>query len=84
MSKVAYPSMKKLGYADYLSTGVIAAGGTLGILIPPSIILMIYGFLTQTNIGHLFIAGEEQSPRSRFIGVSSSNPVGRELVELIR
>jgi C4-dicarboxylate transporter DctM subunit len=36
MSKVAYPSMKKLGYSDSLSTGVIAAGGTLGIMIPPS------------------------------------------------
>lgn len=57
MSKVAYPSMKKYGYADSLSAATIAAGGTLGILIPPSIILMIYGILTQTNIGHLFVAG---------------------------
>ncbi|HBT33662.1 MAG TPA: C4-dicarboxylate ABC transporter permease [Pusillimonas sp.] len=57
MSKVAYPSMKKYGYSDSLSAATIAAGGTLGILIPPSIILMIYGILTQTNIGHLFIAG---------------------------
>jgi C4-dicarboxylate transporter, DctM subunit len=57
MSKVAYPSMKKLGYADYLSTGVIAAGGTLGIMIPPSTILVIYGIVTETNIGHLFAAG---------------------------
>lgn len=57
MAKVAYPSMKRYGYADSLSSATIAAGGTLGILIPPSIILMIYGILTQTNIGHLFIAG---------------------------
>jgi tripartite ATP-independent transporter DctM subunit len=57
MSKVAYPSMKRYGYSEELATATIAAGGTLGILIPPSIILMIYGFLTQTNIGHLFIAG---------------------------
>jgi tripartite ATP-independent transporter DctM subunit len=57
MSKVAYPSMKKLGYADYLSTGVIAAGGTLGIMIPPSTILVIYGIVTETNIGKLFAAG---------------------------
>lgn len=57
MSKVAYPSMKKYGYSDSLASATIAAGGTLGILIPPSIILMIYGILTQTNIGHLFIAG---------------------------
>jgi C4-dicarboxylate transporter, DctM subunit len=57
MSKVAYPSMKKLGYSDSLSTGVMAAGGTLGIMIPPSTILVIYGIVTQTNIGKLFAAG---------------------------
>lgn len=57
MSKVAYPSMKKLGYSDSLSTGAIAAGGTLGILIPPSTIMVIYGIVTETNIGELFAAG---------------------------
>ncbi len=57
MSKVAYPRMKKLGYADHLSTGVIAAGGTLGIMIPPSTIMVIYGIVTETNIGKLFAAG---------------------------
>lgn len=57
MAKVAYPSMKKYRYSDELASGTIAAGGTLGILIPPSIIMVIYGILTQTNIGHLFIAG---------------------------
>ncbi|MEZ5451132.1 MAG: TRAP transporter large permease [Thiolinea sp.] len=57
MSKVAYPSMRRYGYAEGLATATIAAGGTLGILIPPSIILVIYGILTQTNIGDLFIAG---------------------------
>ena len=57
MSKVAYPSMRKLGYSEYLSTGVIAAGGTLGIMIPPSTILVIYGIVTETNIGKLFAAG---------------------------
>ena len=57
MAKVAYPSMKKLGYSDALSTGSIAAGGTLGILIPPSTILVIYGIITETNIGKLFAAG---------------------------
>ncbi|MEJ7929838.1 TRAP transporter large permease [Ramlibacter sp. AN1015] len=57
MSKVAYPSMRKLGYSDSLSTGVMAAGGTLGIMIPPSTILVIYGIITQTNIGKLFAAG---------------------------
>ena len=57
MSKVAYPSMKKLGYSDSLSTGVMAAGGTLGIMIPPSTIMVIYGVITETNIGKLFAAG---------------------------
>lgn len=57
MSKVAYPSMRRYGYSEGLATATIAAGGTLGILIPPSIILVIYGILTQTNIGDLFIAG---------------------------
>ncbi len=57
MSKVAYPSMKRLGYSDSLSTGVIAAGGTLGIMIPPSTIMVIYGIVTETNIGKLFAAG---------------------------
>lgn len=57
MSKVAYPSMKKLGYSDTLSTGVIAAGGTLGIMIPPSTIMVIYGIVTETHIGKLFAAG---------------------------
>jgi tripartite ATP-independent transporter DctM subunit len=57
MSRVAYPSMKKYGYSDRLASATIAAGGTLGILIPPSIILVIYGILTQQNIGELFVAG---------------------------
>ncbi len=57
MSKVAMPEMRKYGYSDELSTASIAAGGTLGILIPPSVILVIYGLLTETSIGKLFIAG---------------------------
>lgn len=57
MSKVAYPSMRRLGYSDALSTGVIAAGGTLGIMIPPSTIMVIYGIVTETHIGKLFAAG---------------------------
>ena len=56
-AKVAYPSMKKYGYSDELATGAIAAGGTLGILIPPSTIMVIYGIMTGTNIGKLFAAG---------------------------
>jgi tripartite ATP-independent transporter DctM subunit len=57
MSKVAMPEMRRFGYADKLSTASIAAGGTLGILIPPSVILVIYGLLTETSIGKLFVAG---------------------------
>ncbi len=57
MSKVAMPQMRKYGYSDELSTASIAAGGTLGILIPPSVILIIYGLLTETSIGKLFMAG---------------------------
>ena len=57
MTKVAYPSMKINGYSDELSAGTIAAGGTLGILIPPSTIMVIYGLVTETNIGKLFAAG---------------------------
>ena len=57
MSKVAMPPMKKYGYDDSLAAGCIAAGGTLGILIPPSVILIIFGIMTETDIGLLFIAG---------------------------
>ena len=56
-TKVSYPSMRKYGYKDTLAVGSIAAGGTLGILIPPSVIMVIYGILTETNIGKLFAAG---------------------------
>jgi len=57
MSKVAMPTMRKTGYADSLATGSIAAGGTLGILIPPSVVMIIYGLITEADIGKLFIAG---------------------------
>ena len=57
MSKVAMPEMRRFGYSDKLATASIAAGGTLGILIPPSVILVIYGLLTETSVGKLFMAG---------------------------
>ena len=56
MSQVAGPEMRKLGYSPALSTGTLAAGGTLGILIPPSVILVIYAVYTEQSIGALFIA----------------------------
>jgi len=57
MGKIALPEMKKYNYDDTLSTGTVAAAGTLGILIPPSTILIVYGILTEESIGKLFIAG---------------------------
>jgi C4-dicarboxylate transporter DctM subunit len=54
---VALPEMKKLGYDNRLSSGVLASGGTLSVLIPPSLILLFYGIVTDTSIGELFIAG---------------------------
>ncbi len=54
---VALPEMKRFKYDDSLATGCVAAGGTLGILIPPSTVMIIYGILTQQPIGTLFIAG---------------------------
>ncbi len=57
MASVAMPSMRRYNYDDRLSTGAIAAGGTLGILIPPSVLLVFYGILTNSDIGKLFIAG---------------------------
>jgi tripartite ATP-independent transporter DctM subunit len=57
MGKLAIPTMKKYGYDDTLSTGCIASAGTLGILIPPSVIFLIYGFMTEQSVGKLFISG---------------------------
>lgn len=56
MGQVALPEMRKRGYSESLSTGVLAAGGTLGILIPPSVILVIYAILTEQNIVKMFVA----------------------------
>lgn len=57
MSKVAMPQMKAFNYKDKLAAGTIAAGGTLGIMIPPSVPLVIYGIIAEEDIGQLFIAG---------------------------
>ena len=56
MSKVALPELKRYGYSGGFSTATLAAGGTLGILIPPSVILVIYAILTEQNIAKLFLA----------------------------
>lgn len=57
MGKVALPEMRRYKYDDVLATGAVAAGGTIGILIPPSIILIIYGLITEQSIGALYMAG---------------------------
>ncbi|SDG78872.1 TRAP transporter large permease [Roseospirillum parvum] len=57
MARVAMPPMRRYGYHPSLATGSIAAGGSLGILIPPSVVLVLYGLMTSTDIGKLFVAG---------------------------
>ena len=57
IGKIAMPEMRRLGYDDRLSSAAVAAGGTLGVMIPPSILFVMYGLLTQNDIGALFIAG---------------------------
>jgi tripartite ATP-independent transporter DctM subunit len=57
MGTVALPEMKSYRYSPSLATGCVAAGGTLGVLIPPSIVFIIYGMLTEQSIGRLFISG---------------------------
>jgi len=57
MAAVTLPEMKKYNYKASLATGVVAAGGSLGILIPPSVIFIIYGIMTEQSIGKLFMAG---------------------------
>ena len=56
-STVAYPEMRRYGYPQSFSTGVIAAGGTLGAMLPPSTVLAVYAVITQQDIGKLFMAG---------------------------
>jgi len=56
-SSVAYPEMRRYGYPKSFSAGVIAAGGTLGAMLPPSTVLAVYGLITQQDIGKLFMAG---------------------------
>src|ERR1043166_9269702 len=57
IGKMGIPEMRRRGYPDEIATGSICAGGTLGILIPPSVTFILYGIATETSIGRLFIAG---------------------------
>lgn len=57
IGKMGIPAMRERGYSDSLAAGSIAAGGTLGILIPPSVTMIVYGIATETSIGRLFLAG---------------------------
>ncbi|MGD1983762.1 MAG: TRAP transporter large permease [Chromatiaceae bacterium] len=57
IGKMGIPEMRKRGYPDTVASGAIAAGGTLGILIPPSVTMIVYGIATETSIGRLFLAG---------------------------
>ena len=57
MSRIAIPEMRRLGYDERLAAGAVASGGTLGILIPPSVILIIYAVIAQESVAHLFAAG---------------------------
>jgi tripartite ATP-independent transporter DctM subunit len=57
MGRVAMPEMRRMGYDDRLATASVAAGGTLGVMIPPSILFVIYGLMTEQSIGKLFAAG---------------------------
>ncbi|WP_422002078.1 TRAP transporter large permease [Reyranella sp.] len=57
MGRVALPELKKYGYDDKVSTGCVAAGGTMAIMIPPSVLIVIYGFIAEESIGALLLAG---------------------------
>jgi len=57
MASVALPEMKRYGYADSLASGTVAAGGSLGMLIPPSVVFIVYALMTEQSIGDLFLAG---------------------------
>lgn len=57
MGRIVLPEMKRYGYDDTLATGTVASGGTLGILIPPSTVFIVYGYITEQSIGKLFVSG---------------------------
>ncbi|MED5406152.1 MAG: TRAP transporter large permease subunit, partial [Pseudomonadota bacterium] len=57
MGKIALPELKKFGYDDKVATGAVAAGGTMATMIPPSVLMVIYGFIAEESIGALLLAG---------------------------
>ena len=57
MATVGLPEMKRYRYGDELATGCVAAGGGLGMIMPPSVVMIVYGVLTEQSIGALFVAG---------------------------
>ena len=57
MSQIAYPEMRRNGYSVELSAGAVGVGATIVLMIPPSIVMVIYGIATQTSIGKLLMAG---------------------------
>jgi tripartite ATP-independent transporter DctM subunit len=75
-SRVAYPEMRRFNYPESFSAGVIAAGGTLGIMIPPSTVLAIYGIITEQDIGKLFIAGVIPGVLAVFMYVATVSIIG--------
>ena len=76
-STVAYPEMRRYGYAQSFATGVIAAGGTLGAMLPPSTVLAVYGIITQQDIGKLFVAGVLPGILAILMYVSTVAIIGR-------
>jgi len=76
-STVAYPEMRRYGYAQSFATGVIAAGGTLGAMLPPSTVLAVYGIITQQDIGKLFVAGVLPGLLAMLMYVTTVGIIGR-------
>ena len=80
MAKVALPEMRRHGYSGALATGSLAAGGTLGILIPPSVVLVIYAILTEQNIAKMFAAALLPGTLAVFKGTTWPGAADRAVV----
>jgi C4-dicarboxylate transporter, DctM subunit len=75
-STVAYPEMRRFNYPQSFATGVIAAGGTLGAMLPPSTVLAVYGIITEQDIGKLFIAGILPGALAAFMYITTVMIIG--------